>query len=225
MFTNPTTPNQVDYISFLYGFVGIPRTSLPTVIGTATAGTTNTLTDSTQTWTVNQFGTPFSYTCLDTTSGQLAGVASNTAQTLTFSAALPTAIAAGDAYIVMPDVVQVSFAVALDTVNDALCVASPQLYVLAVYNLATDRLINFAYDGAIVANQTYFQDQRKNFRISEVSLGVVSATSNETTSSTLLNPEAMKTFTLQDLQTLKTPYGRTYMGFAQAYGPNIWGLT
>lgn len=47
-----------------------------------------------------------------------------------------------------------SLTVALDTVNLTLAQASPQIYTLAVYNLATDRLINFAMDQP---NQNFFQ--------------------------------------------------------------------
>ena len=34
----------------------------------------------------------------------------------------------------------------------------------------------------------------------------------------------MKDFTLANLQNLKTPYGRQYLAWAQAYGP-LWGLS
>jgi hypothetical protein len=40
----------------------------------------------------------------------------------------------------------------------------------------------------------------------------------------LLNPEAMKTFTLANLQNLKTPWGREYLAIAQRAG-TTWGLT
>lgn len=225
MFTNLTKPNIKDYLSFLYGVVGIPLENMPSSSGTATGGSAMTLTDTMQSWVVNQFAPPLVYDCVDTGSGQVAGILSNTANTLTFSSALQPPVAAGDGYIVIPDIVQMSLAVALDIVNDTLAMVSSLTYLLAVYNLAADRLINFASDDSIVPDQSYFEDLRQKLRISEVSTGVVSSTSNETSSTGLLNPEAMKTLTLQDLQTLKTPYGRTYMGFAQAYGPNIWGLT
>lgn len=225
MATNPTTPNQADYLSFLYRAVGVPAKNLPSVLGTATGGTMSTLVDSTESWTVDQFGVPFAYVCLDTTGGQRSAIVSNTSNTLTFAVPLSAAISIGDGYIVMPDVVQTSFAVALEIVNDTLAAVSPSIYTLAVYNLAADALINFADDDSIVRNQTYFEDLRAKLRISEVSLGVVSSSSNDVSSTSLLNPEAMKTLTLQDLQALKTPYGRRYMGLAQAYGSNVWGLT
>jgi len=224
MFTNPTTPNASDYISFLYGAVGIKPISLPTVKGTATGGSTTTLTDTSQAWTVNQWGSPFSYDVLDTTTGQLSGIASNTSNTLTLSTAFNTAVATGDTYIVMPDIVQTTLSVALDIVNPYLACASSQIYVLAVYNLAADRLINYANDDQFVANQSYFEDLRAKLKISSFTPGVVTSSSDESTSVGLLNPEALKMLTLNDLQTLKTSYGRTYMGYAQAYG-TLWGLT
>ena len=52
----------------------------------------------------------------------------------------------------------------------------------------------------------------------------MASASDEGTSTALLNPEFMKTLTLQNLQALKDPYGRTYLQFAQSFGP-VWGLT
>ena len=40
----------------------------------------------------------------------------------------------------------------------------------------------------------------------------------------LLVPDAFKALTISDLQNLKTPWGLTYLGFAQACG-TLWGLT
>ena len=151
MFTNPTTPNQADYLLFLRGTVGIKPALLP---------------DN-------------------------------------------------------ADVITISFQVAMATVNDQLGCASPLMYTYAVYNLAADRLINYAPD---LPNQSYFKDLRKDMRIDQPSVGVVSASADESTSTTLLNPEQMKYFTLRDLQMLKTPYGREYLGLAQSIG-TVWGLT
>jgi len=219
MLTNPTTPNLADYTTFLYGAVGIPTKELPTASGTATGGSTTTLVDTSKSWTINQWA---GYFVSDSTQGETPGVISNTANTLNFFAVVANPVIAGDAYLIVPDSVYTSFVVAMETVNETLNCASPTLYTLAVYNLAADRLINFANDQP---NQTYFEDLRETLKISSISVGVVSGSSDQSTSATLLNPQAMKAFTLQDLQTLKTPYGRYYMGLAQAYGPTLWGLT
>ena len=219
MFTNPTAPNLADYLTFLYSTVKIPPAQLPSTSGVATGGSTTTLIDTIQAWAANRWA---GYFVDDSTQGESAPVLSNTADTLTFSVAVANAIAAGDQYLIVTDSVYTSLLIAKETVNETLNCGSAMLYTLAVYNLGADRLINFAPDQT---NQTFFRDLRKDMRIADISVGVVSASSDEATSMSMLNPEAMKNFTLQDLQTLKTPYGRYYMGLAQAYGPTIWGLT
>jgi len=117
--------------------------------------------------------------------------------------------------------IQMSFQVALETVNTAIAQASCQIYALAVYNLAADRLLNYAND---LPGQSYFTNLRKDWNLTAPVVGVASSGSDAGTSSSWLNPKQLETLTLSDLQTLKTPYGRQYLGFAQAYG-TLWGLT
>ncbi len=218
-FANPTTPNLGDYLVFLLGVVGIPSAQFASASGTATAGSTTTLTDTTQTWTVNQWA---GYAVQDTTQGAVTYVASNTANTLTLSPALTLPVTTGDGYLVLPAIAAETFSVAMDITNDALSQAAGSQYSLAVYNLGADRLINYATD---IAGQTFFTDLRKELKITTLSVGVASSANDQGTSVGILNPEAMRMFTMMDLQTLKTPYGRTYMGIAQQYGPSIWGVT
>lgn len=214
MFTSP--PNLTDYLTFLYQVVGIPEDNFPSVTGTAAAGSQTTLTDTAQAWTVNQWARSI---VSDSTQGEMATVISNTSTTLTF-AALSNPVLAGDGYLVGPQALLASFDVAMAIVNQIL-VCAPTLYVLAVYNLGADRLINYAPD---VAGQSYFKDLRRDFRLTQVSVGVPSAASDQGTATGILNPEFMKTMTLADLQTLKTPYGREYMGIALSVG-TLWGLS
>jgi len=54
---------------------------------------------------------------------------------------------------------------------------------------------------------------------------VISSTSDESSSSSYMNPEQLKMLTLANLQNLRTPYGRAYLGIVQSYGRNIWGIT
>ena len=98
---------------------------------------------------------------------------------------------------------------------------SPENYVIAVYNLGGDLLINYAND---LTGQTYFAGLRQLFDISKFVPGVVTNTSDEYTSAGLVNPKAMENLTMMDLQNLKTPYGRRYLGIAQSFGP-IWGIS
>lgn len=97
----------------------------------------------------------------------------------------------------------------------------PSIYELAVYNLGGDMLINFAADQP---GQTFFAAARASYGINSFVAGVVGASADESTSESLVVPEAMKNLTLQNLQNLKTPYGRQYLYYAQAFG-TMWGLT
>lgn len=125
-----------------------------------------------------------------------------------------------------------TLAIAEDIVNpDLMSVTSPSgsklgytgssIYELAVYNLATDFLINFCQDQT---GQTYFANLRTNFGINNFVAGVITSSGNDVTNESILNPEIMKGLTFANLQNLKTPYGRQYLAFAGQYGI-LWGLT
>lgn len=140
-------------------------------------------------------------------------------------------------------VVAFSFNIALGIVNPQLALVgipntTPSSYVrtqfdLAVFNLATDIVINYAIDppdaqpftkrpdGTPV---TYFDHLRYKWGVGNFQSGVVASVSDVSTSTSLEIIEAAKTFTLSNLQNLKTPYGRQYMAIAQRYG-TLWGLT
>ena len=98
----------------------------------------------------------------------------------------------------------------------------PSIYTEAVYNLAADNLVNYAQDQN---GETFFGDLRKSFNINGFVSGVISSSNDQSTGQSLVVQEAAKAFTLKDLQNLKTPWGRTYLGIAQSYGPSTWGLT
>lgn len=124
----------------------------------------------------------------------------------------------------LPDadpVIEVAYDVAIAIVNRALNRASPLIYTLAVYNLGGDNIINFAQDQS---GSRYFTDLRDDFKLLSFVPGVVTSTGDQGTSTSLLNPDFMKEFTMANLQNLKTPYGRQYLDFAQDYG-TIWGLS
>jgi hypothetical protein len=115
-----------------------------------------------------------------------------------------------------------SFNVAMATVNDALNNANPTIYTLAVYNLGADRLINFAIDEQ---GQSYFTDLRRSMGLLSLASGLVSSSGDQGTNQSFEVIEAAKKMTINDIQLMRTPYGRAYLGFAQSYGPSIWGLT
>lgn len=218
--SNPTTPNLADYAAWLAtaAFSGVDLNDfLPAASGQVTGGTTTTLVDSTEAWTANEWVNCYVY---DANAGITVPVSSNTATALTF-AAQPVAPAMGDAYLVVQPIVYTSLTVAQAIVNDTLSSAGTGTYVLAVYNLAADRLLNYAPDQP---GQTFFEDLRNTFRLTSISVGAVAGASDQGTSASIVNPEWMRSMTMRDIQTLKTPFGREYMGFAQAYGPNVWAL-
>lgn len=114
-----------------------------------------------------------------------------------------------------------AFALATETVYQPMAQASALLYDLSVYNLGGALLIEFASDQT---GQTFFADARTKFNINGFAPGVIAATSDETSSETLLNPEFMKNLMMADLQYIKTPWGRAYMGYAQRIG-TCWGIS
>ena len=127
----------------------------------------------------------------------------------------------------LPDddaVIQYSFDASISGANlafNAVAMGQSTVYASAVYNLAGDMLINFANDQE---GRTYFKELRARFNINNFQPGVIASSSDSGTSTSLLNPEFMRTFTLSDLQNLKTPFGRQYLMIAQAQG-TLWGLS
>lgn len=113
------------------------------------------------------------------------------------------------------------FETARRIVLHALRCIDPFLYMMAVYNLAASLLIQFAPDQP---GSTYFADYRAKYGIGTFTPGVISSSSDSTTSQSWLNSDFMKNLTLADLQNLKNPYGQAYLMIAQSYGA-IWGLT
>lgn len=92
------------------------------------------------------------------------------------------------------------------------------------YPIARDPGTAVLLAGASVQEQ-YFANARRIFKINSFVPGIVATTSDLTTSVGLDNPDFFKTLTLEQLQLLKTPWGRNYLNIAQKYGPTIWGLT
>lgn len=117
---------------------------------------------------------------------------------------------------------QAAFCNALAIVNLALAVASPLIYTEAVYALATSNLLNFCPDQP---NQTYFSKIRETWDMTSFIGGVITSTGDEGTSESMTVPDYFRLFTVADLQFLKDPYGRRYIGYAQRYGANMWGLS
>jgi hypothetical protein len=110
---------------------------------------------------------------------------------------------------------------AINQVLRIINLVDPQSYTNAVYNLAADYLINFTPDQN---GQTFFKDLRTDFNINAFQAGVVANAGDDSTSASIEVVEGLKNLTLLDLQNLKTPYGRHYLGIAQQFG-TAWGIS
>ena len=134
---------------------------------------------------------------------------------------------------VLPDgawAINFCYELSLLVVNQWLNCAIPQLYTQAVYNLAGDNLFTYGTDlpdaPPIPGSESpFFEFYRSKFNINGFVSGVISSASDESTSEGMVVGDWASKVTLQDLQTLKTPYGRAYMAIAQQAGDAIWGLT
>lgn len=115
----------------------------------------------------------------------------------------------------------ISYKIALDTVNCLIREVSCDYYNMAVYNFATDYLINWCPD---VPGQDYFKELRAAWDLTGFVGGVVESTADESTSTSLAVPDSLRNLTISDLQNLKTPFGRAYLAIAQKFG-DIWGLS
>lgn len=77
--------------------------------------------------------------------------------------------------------------------------------------------------GAAVV-ETFFAMAQLKFNLGQFAPGVVSNSSDVSTSVGLLNQTFMQGLTLEDLQLMKTVWGRAYMAIAQKWGPTVWGF-
>jgi len=118
-----------------------------------------------------------------------------------------------------------AFNVAMEIVSPLNVVASPLIYMLMVYNLGGDNLINYTPDSGLGnPPSTFFSDYRSANNINNFVPGVISFASDEGTSSTTTVTDQLKDLTIANLQQLKTPWGITYLSFQQRTGL-IWGVT
>ena len=124
---------------------------------------------------------------------------------------------------ILPDnnpVISASYEYSLETVNYMFTITE-LAYVQAIYNLAGDTLINYGED---ITPSTVFADIRTAYKINSFVPGIVSSTSDNGTSTSLITPDFFQNLTLSDLQLMKTPYGRAYLAIAQKAG-NLWELS
>ena len=117
--------------------------------------------------------------------------------------------------------VNAAYAVAQCTVDPYINCVSPIYYTMAMYNFATDWLINNAPD---LECQTYWEKLRAKWMVNSPISGVVESTADKSTSTSLRVPEVFNNLSPFDLQLMRTPYGRAYMAIASKFS-DIWGLS
>lgn len=123
------------------------------------------------------------------------------------------------------------------TVNENLALIGGPQYLVAVYNLGAHVIVSWAPDVVVPPASApapyptnnpdgtpYFQFLRQQFNIVGFVPGVVNASSDESTSTSLLVPDVFKDMNIDDLALLTTPWGRTYAGLAQKVG-SVWGIS
>jgi len=74
-------------------------------------------------------------------------------------------------------------------------------------------------------NLSFFSQLRQQFNLLGFVPGVVTETHDETTGTTLTVPDFFRNLTLDDLDFIKTPWGRAYKAYEQKAGPTVIGLT
>lgn len=116
---------------------------------------------------------------------------------------------------------EISFQVAMSIVNDDLAITGPT-YPLAVYNLGADILINIAPDPP-GNGQRFMEKQRELYSILKPISGAITTGSGDGGTASVLNPEFLKRITQSQLQNMKTPWGRAYLGIAASVG-TLWEL-
>lgn len=98
------------------------------------------------------------------------------------------------------------------------------LYALAAYNGATHILIEITPDQT---GSKYFANAcgAAGYGLITPPIGMIATAGDESTSQSVEVPEFAKGLQFQDLQMMKTPYGRRFLAWQQSYGPTVWGVT
>lgn len=130
--------------------------------------------------------------------------------------------------------IQQCYDIAVETVRLGFARIAPAVYQLMVYNLGGHYLAQFAQDPfplpdppfIVVDGVPYgfWSYLRKSTGLNGFVSGVVTASSDEGTSVSLSVPKWSDNLTMGQLQLTNTPWGRTYLGWAQDAG-TAWGMS
>jgi hypothetical protein len=131
-----------------------------------------------------------------------------------------------------------SYNIALQLVNKQIKLASGcsnsaistySIYALCVFNLALSNLIQWQQDNPEAEPpppnaDTFWFDLREKWKIDSFTPGIVQSSGDEGSNVSWQVQEQLKSLTIANLQNLKDPWGRWYLGQAQAVG-TLWGLS
>ncbi|WP_158781591.1 hypothetical protein [Pantoea sp. BAV 3049] len=106
---------------------------------------------------------------------------------------------------------------AVEWVNRDIEMVMPNLYAVAVYNLAASFLVNYG-------TEDVFGAFRQQMGLNNIATGVITGAGDNSTSAQRLVPDFFKDLSLTDLQMLQDPWGRRYLMIAQQFG-SLWGLS
>ena len=217
-FSNPTTPNLADFITFVYSN-GVSNTQLPSgVLNVVTVDASGNLTATSVSGTVAA-----GMVLIGTGLANNATLVSYDSSTLTGTVSPAPSVAISGATVnAWSPYLTWAFGQATGASPDPPPLLAPIIWVLATYNLGMHVLLRIAQD---VSGQTFFQDTRTDFKIGSFVSGVLSASNDENTGNQIVVPEAFKKLSLGNLDLLKTPYGQEYLMYIQQYGPTIVGVS
>lgn len=74
-------------------------------------------------------------------------------------------------------------------------------------------------------NMQFFAAARKSFQLNAMVAGPVESTGDQGTNTKLIAPDFFKNLTMEDLDLIKTPWGRRYLAFAMKAGPTVVGVS
>ncbi|UGC97722.1 hypothetical protein PQD17_gp09 [Pantoea phage PdC23] len=106
---------------------------------------------------------------------------------------------------------------AIQWVNSDILAVMPDLYGIAVYNLAASFLVNYGTESVL-------SSLRQKLGLNNLKSGVIDSASDNATSASRFVPDFFKSLSLADLQMLADPWGRRYLMIAQQFG-SLWGLS
>lgn len=130
--------------------------------------------------------------------------------------------------------IQLCYDIAIKTVRLGFACVAPPVYQMMVYNLGGHYLAQFAQDPSPLPDPPFIVTDgipygfwsylRKSTGMNGFVTGLVTASSDEGTSVSLAQPKWADNLTAGQLQLTNSPWGRTYLGWAQDAG-TAWGMS